>query len=112
MATRKKFKHSEKTLDALLDEAMVDAYGDEEQFMGVVVTLEDNLPFPFEAELVGVSVTVLEIVEGESSVARGIKARVQREGKKYVVGLEDLEPKTIVSQNKYWEMYKYWLERF
>ena len=65
MPSQWKFKHPEKTLEALLDEAMVDAYGDDEQFMGVVVTLEDNLPFPFKAELVGTTVTAIGVVEGD-----------------------------------------------
>lgn len=112
MPSQWKFKHPEKTLETLLDKATVDAYGDDEQFMGVVVTLEDNLPFPFKAELVGTMVTVVGIVEGDSALTRGIKARVQREGKEYLVGLDELQPEASVNQNQYWEMYQFWLERF
>jgi hypothetical protein len=49
----RKFKTSKAELDELLEEATTDAYGDQEQFSGVLVTVEENLPFPFEAQVTG-----------------------------------------------------------
>lgn len=111
MLKRKQFTHSQATLEKLLEEAMVDAYGDDEQFTGVVVSLEDNLPFPFDAEVVGETVEVLGVDEGRSGLPRGIVAKVQRGGMEYYVGLSDLQMPRKIQSNQYWEMYEYWLER-
>ena len=45
-------------LDALIDEAIVDAYGDEEQRTGFFTMLEENLRVPFKTEVLGVVVQV------------------------------------------------------
>jgi len=37
---------SEEELDALVEEATIDAYGDDEQLSGFAVMIEDNLPLP------------------------------------------------------------------
>jgi hypothetical protein len=55
---RWKFKTSQKHLDKLLEEAMVDCYAEYEAFIGVVTTLDGKLPFPFEAEALGETVEV------------------------------------------------------
>ena len=39
----------QKRLEALLEEATVDCYGEEEEFTGVLYTLADNLNFPLQA---------------------------------------------------------------
>ncbi len=39
---------SDDELDALVEEATVDAYGDDEQLGGFAVMIEDNLEVPFE----------------------------------------------------------------
>ena len=44
---------SDEELDALVEEAMVDAYGDDEQLGGFAVMIEDNLEFPFETTVLG-----------------------------------------------------------
>ena len=40
-------------LHELLDQAIVDCYGEEEEFMGVLYTLADNLNFPLQATVLG-----------------------------------------------------------
>ncbi|RKY61924.1 MAG: hypothetical protein DRP95_02250, partial [Candidatus Latescibacterota bacterium] len=40
-------------LERLIDEAIVDAYDEYEQFMGMVYALDENLNFPFRAEVLG-----------------------------------------------------------
>jgi hypothetical protein len=40
-------------LDRLLEEALVDAYGEDEQHGAVLVMLEDRVPCPFTALVVG-----------------------------------------------------------
>ena len=44
---------SEKELDALIEEATVDAYGDDEQLGGFAVMIEENLEMPFETAVRG-----------------------------------------------------------
>ncbi len=53
---RWKFKTSQKHLDKLLEEATVDCYDEYEVFTGVVITLAENLPFPFDAKVIGETV--------------------------------------------------------
>lgn len=49
------------TLRALIEEAVVDAHDDEEQRMGFLTMLQDNVDVPFETEVLGVLVEVTEI---------------------------------------------------
>jgi hypothetical protein len=74
---------SEAKLDEMIEEAIVDAYGESEQALGLFTLLEDNLAVPFETELLGVQVIVeqIKLTEDERVVAvctRGkAKQRVQ-----------------------------------
>lgn len=68
-------------LRELVEEAIVDAYGESEQRTGFFTMLEDNLDVPFETEVLGVPVQVtgVDLNDAEEIVAickRG--ARVQR----------------------------------
>ena len=67
---------SEEELDALVEEATVDAYNDEEQLGGFAVMIEDNLEMPFETTVLGVMVTVKGVTQTES----GIVADCVRDG--------------------------------
>jgi Calcium binding len=48
-------------LDELVADAVVDAYGDDEQLSGLYTMIEDNLAVPFETTVLGVEVTVREV---------------------------------------------------
>lgn len=52
---------SEAELDALIDEAIVDCYNEDEQMTGFAVMIGDNLGVPFETTVLGVTVTVAEV---------------------------------------------------
>lgn len=58
-------------LDRMIDEAVVDAYGESEQVVGFYTRLEDNLVVPFNTEVLGVEVTVerIDITDDEQIVA-------------------------------------------
>jgi hypothetical protein len=45
-------------LDALIEEATVDAYNDHEQITGLFTMLDEHLAVPFDTELLGITVTV------------------------------------------------------
>jgi hypothetical protein len=59
---------SEAELDALVDEATVDAYGEDEQLTGFAVMIEDNLAMPFETTVLGVTVTVRKVDQTMSGI--------------------------------------------
>ena len=61
---------SEEELDALVEEATIDAYGDDEQLGGFAAMIEDNLEMPFETRALAVTV----IVKGVTQTASGIVA--------------------------------------
>ena len=58
-------------IDKMIDEAIVDAYGESEQIVGFYTMLEDNLHVPFRTEMLGVEVTVerIEITDDEQIMA-------------------------------------------
>ena len=77
---------SEGELDALVEEATVDAYNDEEQLSGFAVMIEDNLGLPFETTVLGVMVTVNGVTQTES----GIVADCVRDGQHQAISVLDL----------------------
>ncbi len=58
---RKRWPPSKTELDAMIDEAIVDAYGESEQRTGFYTMLEEHLAMPFDVEILGVSATVERI---------------------------------------------------
>ena len=81
----------EKRLEALLEQAIVDCYDEEEEFSGVLCTLGDNLNFPLQAEAMGEQVEVIGLDDRRSSLRKGIVARVRKGGREYSIGLDRLE---------------------
>jgi hypothetical protein len=77
---------SEEELDALVEEATTDAYGDDEQLAGFAVMIEDNLEVPFETTVLGVPVTVSGITHTDS----GIVADCVRDGHHQAIAVLDL----------------------
>ena len=49
---------SKADLDELVEEAIVDAYGEDEQLVGFYAMIEENLVLPFTAMVLGAEVTV------------------------------------------------------
>ena len=49
---------SEAELDAMVEEATVDCYDEEEALTGFATLVEENLEVPFETTILGVTVTV------------------------------------------------------
>ena len=58
-------------LDDLLEEALVDAYGESEQATGFYTMLENDLRLPFETQILGVTASVesIDITEDDQLVA-------------------------------------------
>ncbi|MET7396324.1 calcium-binding protein [Dactylosporangium sp. NPDC005572] len=56
--------------DALVEEATVDCYNEDEQLTGLYTMIEDNLALPFTTEVLGVEVTVRRVdLRGDRIVA-------------------------------------------
>ena len=66
---------SEEELDALVEDATVDAYNDKEQLGGFAVMIEDNLEMPFETTVLGVMVTVNGVAQNRVRDRRGLRPR-------------------------------------
>jgi hypothetical protein len=80
-------------LEALLEEATVDCYGEDEEFTGMMCALG-----------------VIGIDERRSGLRRGVVARVRRGGEKYRAGLAELEFVDPDPASAEWlEAYRYWL---
>ena len=79
MAARLKSGHEEDQparlskarLDELVEEALVDAYGESEEVTGFYTMMENDLRLPFETKVLGMSVMVerIEITDDEQLVA-------------------------------------------
>jgi hypothetical protein len=67
-------------LDRLIEEALVDAYGEAEQRMGFYTMLEDHLAMPFKTEILGAEVTVqrLDLTDDDQIVAICARGRLQQ----------------------------------
>jgi hypothetical protein len=79
---------SPRRLDALIEEATVDAYGEFEQATAFLTTLEEHLPLPFGATVLGEAVVVEKI---DLSGADELIAMCRRRGKRQRVRLLDLD---------------------
>lgn len=86
----------------MLEEATVDCYGEEEEFSGVLYTLENELKFPFDAVIIGKSAKILKVDDNRSSLRSGIMMKVEFEGKKHGVALAMIEVVDKGSKNAKW----------
>ena len=57
-------------LNAMIEEACIDAYGEEEQLTGLSTMIDENLALPFQTEVLGVAVRVTSVPR-ESKNRRG-----------------------------------------
>lgn len=74
-------------LDALIEEAIVDAYGKDEQRSGFLVMMEENISVPFSTMIAG---SRIEVVKFDMDHER-VYIRCKREGKTYSVDVLDIE---------------------
>jgi hypothetical protein len=90
MATKHGRSKDSPELDGLIDDIIVDAYGDDEQLWAFRQAFEDNVVLPAEAFVVGEPVTVLRI-DYDGNERRGLTARCRREeGSEQVIAACDL----------------------
>ena len=96
--------------EELMDRAMLDCYGEEEEFSGIFCTLEDEMTFPLQATLVGMPVVVQGLDSKRSAPHRGIVAVVERDGQRFSASLADLTFDTPDPASAEWlEVYRRWI---
>jgi hypothetical protein len=74
-------------LDAMIEEATVDCYNEEEQVTGLFTMLVDNLALPFETTVLGMAVSV---VGADLSGSGQIVAVCSRDGLRQAIPILDL----------------------
>ena len=93
-------------LKALIEEAIVDAYGESEQRVGFLTMLEEHLPVPFMTEIFGVAVRVDRI---DLNDAEEIVASCRRGQHRQSIPILDLPPPSPLPDGWEWvEAYRYW----
>ncbi|MGW0503193.1 hypothetical protein [Micromonospora sp. NPDC003241] len=92
-------------LEAMIEEATVDAYGDDEQLAGLFTMIEEHLVVPFTTTVLGVEVTVRKVdLTAESIVAVCARGRHQQR-----IDLLDLPLPTPAPDGAGWiDAYRHW----
>ena len=98
-----------KNEEELVDEIVVDAYGDDEQLWAFRQAFEDEVALPAEARAVGEQVTVLAI-DYDGNERRGLTARCRREDRsEYLIAACDLAFPEGSTAARYVAAYRTWL---
>jgi len=101
-------KLSQADLDELVEEATVDAYGEDEQLTGFYTMIEENLAFPFATRVLGVEVTV----EGIDLTDCGIAAICVRGTHRQLIAILDLPLPAPPPPGSEWiAAYRHWAGR-
>ncbi len=108
MAKRKADKDRAR-LAALIDEATIDCYGEEEQHSGLLTMIEDNVEYPFRAKVIGEKVVVTGFEWPKAGY--GLFTVCERDGRKYQVDINSLEfVRPRPEGNEWIEAYFAWRE--
>lgn len=103
-------KLGKKKLDALIEEATVDAYNEDEQRVGFLTMMQDNLALPFSVKLLGVDTTVEKV---DLASDGRIVAICRREGVRQKIGILDLPlPRPAPAGSEWIAAYRHWSSGF
>jgi hypothetical protein len=100
---------SKSRLNELIEEALVDAYGESEQATAFYTMLENDLRLPFETQILGVTVIVesIDITEDDQLVAVCRHARTRQR-----ISLSELPLPSPPPEGAEWIVaYRYWRSR-
>jgi len=101
---------SKARLEALIEEAVVDAYGDEEQTGGFFMMIEEHLALPFSVSILGVEAVVEKV---DMTRDGRIVAVCKRDGVKPRIEILDLPlPKPIPAGAEWIAAYSHWRRGF
>jgi hypothetical protein len=95
-------------LEAMIEDATVDAYDEDEQLTGLFTMIEDHLVVPFTTTVLGVEVTVTNVdLTGDRIVAIGTRGRDRQR-----IDLLDLPLPTPPPDGTAWiDAYRHWAGR-
>ncbi len=94
-------------LDAMIEQATVDCYNEEEQVTGLFTMMEDTVAVPFETSVLGVSVTVTSV---ELTDDNQIHAMCRRDNLRQPIPILDLPLPTPAPAGAEWiQAYRRWL---
>jgi calcium binding protein len=103
---RKNRRRNKAHLDALIAEAIVDAYSESEQTGGFYTMMENSLALPFETEILGIKVAVEQIDWNDENA---IVAVCRRGGKRQRIPILDLPLPSPTPRGVEWiAAYLYW----
>ncbi len=91
-------------LDAMVAEATVDAYGDDEQLSGFYTMIQDHLAVPFKTRILGVEVVVRKV-----DLRDDIVAICHRGSERQAIGILDLPLPDPAPEGAAWiAAYRHW----
>jgi hypothetical protein len=94
-------------LEALVEEAIIDAYGESEQRVGFLTMLEDRLAVPFTTDILGASVRVERV---DLNDAEEIVAICRRGRQRQLIPIVDLPLPSPAPVGWEWiEAYRHWV---
>ena len=105
-AAGQQLRLSKARLDELVEEALVDAYGESEQVTGFYTMVENDLRLPFETEILGMTVIVerIDITEDDQLVALCRKDKTKQR-----ISLSELPLPSPLPKGAEWIVaYRYW----
>jgi len=109
VAERRREKSLEADLDSLVDEIIVDAYGEDEQLWAFRQVLEDEVELPADAFVIGEPVSVMKI-DYEGNPLRGLHAVCRKQdGDEHVVAFADVLFSEGTQGARYHGAYRKWL---
>src|SRR6266496_2254684 len=95
-------------LNDLIEDALVDCYGEEEAQVGFMTVVADSVVCPFTAKVIGEEVEVVKLREVEYGF--GVDAVCRYKGKDYRINIHCLEwPKKKPEGYEWIEAYQFWL---
>lgn len=97
---------SKAKLEALIEEAIVDTYGEEEQKVGLLTMMQEHLALPFTVSILGVEAPVEKVTMTHDG---RIVAVCQRDGDQQRIDILDLPlPKLAPAGAEWIAAYSYW----
>jgi len=101
--------HQDADIDRLLEEILVDAYGEDEQLWAFRQAFEDEVPLPVEGAVIGEAVSITKI-DYNGTPQKGLRATCQKaDGKTYELALADVEFPAESKAAPYLKAYLKWL---
>jgi hypothetical protein len=101
---------SKAKLEALIEEAIVDAYGEDEQKVGLLTMIQEHLSLPFSVNILGVEAVVEKV---DMTRDGRIVAICQRDGMKQRIEILDLPlPKPAPVGAEWIAAYSHWRKGF